>query len=131
MNEKIKKRIKIGASISVGVLISLFVLLSRRTQIRTIGSTAAYAALCDAFFAPAMLYAAVFLFRFVTQEGVFDGLVFALKKVGAGFKRQVEKGENYYEYRARKRSQRPSKTDKISLLFSAVFFALSGAFLSL
>lgn len=76
--------------------------------------------LCDAFFVVGVVITGIGLLIFTTNEGVFDGMVFAVKSFVNMFRRQaVKKYESYYDYRA---ARADKKVTFGFMLICGVFF---------
>lgn len=75
--------------------------------------------LCDAFFVIGVLITSIGLFIFVSNEGVFDGLVYGVKSFAGLFRRNSRQYASYYDY---KEAHADRDTPFGFLVFSGLFF---------
>ena len=116
-----------GAGLLVAALVAL-----RQGFFKAETATAAYAALCDAFFVPGALMVCFGLFSFIGYGGFFDIFTYGFKSLKRLFTLFGKKdNQHYYEYRqakAEKREKPKYHTLKVGLVFiliAVIFLLLS------
>lgn len=101
-----KKLIKYIITIIIGLLIALLIANSKNvfseTNIKNV-----YHILSDSFFVPAVIITGFGLLIYVSNEGIFDGLTFAIMSFINIFKKRPEKKyDSFYEYKERKKANK-------------------------
>ena len=118
-----KKVIKYIIVIILGLLIALYIALTKdlfsQTDLKTI-----YHILSDAFFVPGIVISGFGLLLYCSNEGVFDGVSYAVISFINLFRSKGERKYNsFYEYKEKKHSNPPRM--KFILLSGLIILAIS------
>lgn len=96
-----KTFIKYVITAAIGLGIGLWVLISQDFFSLTT-PLLKYGLLADAFYVPGIILTGVGLLVFVTNEGVFDGLNYAVRSFIGMFRKNIVKYNSLYDYRESK-----------------------------
>lgn len=101
-----KKIIKYIITIGIGLVIALIIANSKNIFSET-NNKNIYHILSDSFFVPAIIITGFGLLIYVSNEGIFDGLTFAIMSFIQMFKKKLEKKyDSFYEYKERKKANK-------------------------
>ena len=96
-----KTALKYVITILLGLAIGLLVLLDQNFFAQT-NPILIYGILADAFTIPGILLTGIGLLVFVSNEGVFDGLTYAVKSFIGMFRKNMPRYGSFYDYREAK-----------------------------
>ncbi len=114
-----KKTIRCLIIVLVGSLFAFLISVARGV-FGAADATAVYHALCDGFTVVGIVFTGFGLLLFVSNEGAFDGLSYALKAFFGMFRKSYSR-ESYYDYRTRRGQKKMNFT---SLLISGLVIIL-------
>lgn len=122
-----RKLIKYLITIGVGLLLALLIANSKDVFTQT-DPTKIFHILTDSFFVPAVLIAGIGGLVFVSNEGVFDGIGYAVRSFVDIFrKNKKNKFHTYYDYKESKANRGGSFG--FMLVSGLIFMVISGVML--
>lgn len=104
-----KQIVKYLITLFVGLLLAFFVALSKdifdENNIKDV-----YHILCDSFFVSGIIMTGMGLLIFVSNEGIFDGLVYGVMSfINLFVPKQSRKYSSFYDYKESKKNSRNTK----------------------
>ena len=113
-----KTVVKYIITVAIGLGIGLWVLISQDFFALT-NPLLIYGLLADAFYVPGIILTGVGLLVFATNEGVMDGLNYAVRSFIGMFRKNMTKYNSLYDYRESKGREKYSFS---YIVFSGLFF---------